>query len=140
MGHKDARHSAAEIALEADAEIAALKQRQGWIDRVARPDHPDDERPWAAAYLDAKAEVDALKSHLDFTMSFRRRDGSEMELNEAQQHLLQVQVRSFRKQVDEMREELSRLKSALEEIRDQDPVENALDPQWAARIAKEALK
>lgn len=28
---------------------------------------------------------------------------------------------------------------ALEEIRDQDWTENALDPQWAARIAKEAL-
>lgn len=34
-------------------------------------------------------------------------------------------------------EELARV---LEEIRDQDPVENALDPQWAARIAAAAIQ
>lgn len=35
---------------------------------------------------------------------------------------------------------VERYEAALVEIRDQDPVENALDPQWAARIAKEALR
>lgn len=32
-----------------------------------------------------------------------------------------------------------RWRAALERIRDQDWVENCLDPQWAARIAAEAL-
>lgn len=35
--------------------------------------------------------------------------------------------------------EIRKLVDTLKEIRDQDPVENALDPQWAARLAKEAL-
>lgn len=36
-------------------------------------------------------------------------------------------------------ERTERYRQALEQIRGQDWVENALDPQWAARIAKEAL-
>lgn len=35
--------------------------------------------------------------------------------------------------------ERDRFGEALEQIRDQDWMENVLDPQWAARIAKEAL-
>jgi len=40
---------------------------------------------------------------------------------------------------DEAKTENARLREALEQIKDQDPVENALDPQWAARVAREAL-
>jgi hypothetical protein len=35
---------------------------------------------------------------------------------------------------------LDRYREALEEIRDQDSIENTLDPQWAARIARAALR
>lgn len=35
--------------------------------------------------------------------------------------------------------EIDRLRAALREIQDREWVENALDPQWAATIAKEAL-
>jgi hypothetical protein len=38
----------------AERRIAELEQRQKWIDEVARPDHPDDERPWCKAYLDIR--------------------------------------------------------------------------------------
>jgi hypothetical protein len=34
---------------------------------------------------------------------------------------------------------MERYEKALKEIRDQDWVENLLDPQWSARIAQEAL-
>jgi hypothetical protein len=34
---------------------------------------------------------------------------------------------------------IEELERALRDIRDQDPTENALDPQWAARIARQAL-
>lgn len=37
------------------------------------------------------------------------------------------------------KERVKTLEDALREIRDQDWVENALDPQWAHRIASEAL-
>lgn len=36
-------------------------------------------------------------------------------------------------------EAYAKLHTALQEIADQDPAENALDPQWAARIAREAV-
>ena len=36
--------------------------------------------------------------------------------------------------------EVERLRTALAEIRDADPVEMALDPNWPARIAEEALR
>lgn len=35
--------------------------------------------------------------------------------------------------------EVARLREALEKIAEQDWVENCLDPQWAARIARAAL-
>jgi hypothetical protein len=35
--------------------------------------------------------------------------------------------------------ERDRYRAALEEIRDQDSIENVLDPQWSARIADAAL-
>jgi hypothetical protein len=38
-----------------------------------------------------------------------------------------------------LRAELERVTAALREIVEQDPVENALDPQWSARIASDAL-
>ena len=42
------------------SECERLEQCQKWIDEVARPDHPDDERPWCAAYLDCRAGVKEL--------------------------------------------------------------------------------
>ena len=49
---------------KAKAEIERLRERQRWFDEVGRPEHPDDERPWISAYLDArevfkKAEIEA---------------------------------------------------------------------------------
>ena len=41
--------------------------------------------------------------------------------------------------IEAAEQELRRLREALKEIRDQDPVENALDAQWSARIAELAL-
>lgn len=38
-----------------------------------------------------------------------------------------------------VRHDRDRFEKALEEIRDQHWVENVLDPQWSARIAKEVL-
>ena len=38
-----------------------------------------------------------------------------------------------------IKERLSSLESDLEKIRDRDWVENALDPQWSAKVAKSAL-
>ena len=43
-------------------EYDKMKERQKWIDDVPRAKHPDDERPWASAYLDAMAEVERLKA------------------------------------------------------------------------------
>ncbi len=37
------------------AEVEALQQKQSWIDQVGPPHHPDDERQWVGAYLDATA-------------------------------------------------------------------------------------
>jgi hypothetical protein len=45
----------------------------------------------------------------------------------------------IRRPHEEVYEKLERYEAALKEIRDQDWVENCLDPQWAARIAQEAL-
>lgn len=47
------------------AENKRLRERQKWIDEVARPDHPDDERPWAAAYLDARQRIEGLTKERD---------------------------------------------------------------------------
>ncbi len=41
--------------------IQQLEQRQKWIDEVGRPQHPDDERPWVPAYLDAKERIHSLE-------------------------------------------------------------------------------
>lgn len=41
---------------KAEADKERLKKRQKWIDEVDRPLHPDDERPWCAAYLEMKAQ------------------------------------------------------------------------------------
>jgi len=40
---------------ELRALVMEYKKKQGWIDQVDRPDHPDDERPWCAAYLAMRA-------------------------------------------------------------------------------------
>ena len=40
--------------------IKELEERQKWIDEVARPTHPDDERPWCAAYLDCREKIKEL--------------------------------------------------------------------------------
>jgi len=46
---------------------------------------------------------------------------------------------ALRAEVATLRAERDRLKMALEEIQQQDPVELALDPQWSQRIAVAAL-
>ncbi len=43
---------------KAKAEIERLWERMRWLGEVGRPAHPDDERPWIPAYLDAR---EALK-------------------------------------------------------------------------------
>ncbi len=47
------------------SECERLEERQKWIDEVARPDHPDDERPWCAAYLDCRARVKELEEGIE---------------------------------------------------------------------------
>jgi len=39
---------------KAKAEIERLWERMRWLGEVGRPAHPDDERPWIPAYLDAR--------------------------------------------------------------------------------------
>lgn len=39
---------------KAKAEMELLREKLKWLDEVGRPDHPDDERPWIPAYLDAR--------------------------------------------------------------------------------------
>ena len=48
-------------------------------------------------------------------------------------------IRSLRECSDFQESKIKILTEALFEIRNQNPIENALDPQWAARIAKNAL-
>ena len=43
--------------------IKELEERQKWIDEVARPTHPDDERPWCAAYLDCREKIKELEEN-----------------------------------------------------------------------------
>lgn len=52
-------------AMHLRAEVERLAQRQAWLDAVSRPTHPEDERPWSSAYLDARAEVERLRAALD---------------------------------------------------------------------------
>lgn len=41
----------------AQARIRELELEQEWINAVGKPKHPDDERPWLPAYLDARRRV-----------------------------------------------------------------------------------
>lgn len=41
--------------------IRELEQKQKWIDEVIRPDHPDDERPWASAYITCRQRIKELE-------------------------------------------------------------------------------
>jgi len=43
------------------------------------------------------------------------------------------------KEIERLRAENERLREALIEIKNADPVDMALDPQWPSRIAKHAL-
>ena len=45
-----------------NARVQELEQRQEWIDKVDRPMHPDDERPWCGAYLSAMERVKELEA------------------------------------------------------------------------------
>ena len=47
------------------SEYERLGERQKWINEVARPDHPDDERPWCAAYLDCRARMKELEEGIE---------------------------------------------------------------------------
>ena len=44
------------------AELEGLTQRQSWIDQVGPPNHPDDERHWALAYIEAKGQLAAAQT------------------------------------------------------------------------------
>jgi len=44
--------------------VKELEERQKWIGEVARPTHPDDERPWCAAYLDCRVRIEELEAEL----------------------------------------------------------------------------
>lgn len=51
--------------------IRELEQKQKWIDEVIRPDHPDDERPWASAYITCRQRIkeleDGIRKHKEST-------------------------------------------------------------------------
>jgi len=49
--------------------IKELEERQKWIDEVGRPQHPDDERPWCAAYLDCRARIEELEDGIAYLRS-----------------------------------------------------------------------
>lgn len=49
---------------EAQARIRQLELRQEWIDDVPPAAHPDDERPWAARYLDYRNEATRLTEEI----------------------------------------------------------------------------
>jgi len=78
---------------------------------------------------DAEAEVERLKRLLDQ----RGRDAADAEDEAERLHRLMSEMAS------QQRAEVERLREALTEIRDADPVDMALDPNWSARIARAAL-
>ena len=45
--------------------IEELEEKQKWIDEIARPDHPDNERPWCSAYLDCRERIKELEDERD---------------------------------------------------------------------------
>jgi hypothetical protein len=45
---------------EKKVKVREFERKQKWIDEVARPSHPDDERPWAAAYLGCRELIRKL--------------------------------------------------------------------------------
>lgn len=61
------------------------------------------------------------------------------ETREKLDHTLRAYARLEQRSAEKGRE-IARLRKVLEGIRDQEWVENCLDPQWAARIATEALR
>jgi hypothetical protein len=61
--------------LQLEDRIKELEERQKWIDEIARPDHPDDERPWCAAYLDCRKRIKELEEGIkDFLDCFHGED------------------------------------------------------------------
>jgi len=64
------------------ARIKELEERQKWIDEVARPTHPDDERPWCAAYLDCRARINELVEGIESVRSEKDWDAKEYALIE----------------------------------------------------------
>jgi hypothetical protein len=61
--------------LQLEFRIKELEERQKWIDEIARPDRPDDERPWCAAYLDCRKRIKELEGGIkDFLDCFHGED------------------------------------------------------------------
>lgn len=48
-----------------EARVKEFEERQRWINEVARPDHPDDERPWCSAYLDCMERIKELEDGIE---------------------------------------------------------------------------
>jgi len=51
---------------EREAEVEGLKQQQQWIDEVGPPNHPDDERAWVPAMLEAKAALKRVRESVTY--------------------------------------------------------------------------
>jgi len=65
--------------------------------------------------------------------------GPREQLEEMAEMRRKVESDRSKAELDRIRKENRDLRQALEDIRDRDWLENALDPQWAARIAKRTL-
>lgn len=97
-------------------EVMPVSEHEADMDRRSRVDHAEAGR--------LHAELELLK-----------KTGSPGVMHEIDQAFYDLTV----KERDFERRKVDRLQAALEEIRDQHWVENVLDPQWSARIAKAAL-
>ena len=47
-----------------------LQERQKWIDEVARPMHPDDERPWANEYITTRQALAKAQEKIERVRKF----------------------------------------------------------------------
>ena len=91
---------------KARAEIERLRERQRWLDEVGRADHPDDERPWISAYLDARKALKQAGIEAELLRIEIEAVGSQ--LLDVQQDCVKAKVR-VREAVAETIEEAKRL-------------------------------
>ena len=92
--------------------IKELEERQKWINEVVRPDHPDDERPWCAAYLDCRASIKELEERV--------------ELAEATRDDALAYAKMFKEKVKELEEGIKRASHLLESPRIEWATKNAI--------------